>query len=997
MAADIVSPPPHNPALTMPVNEDHCNAEPTSDNDKLIAAVQMGFHDLMRKQEEQAEKLHKAVEALKHQAPTPDKKTAFWNSYMKLADEHDKEFQRKYGTDLDTALIFAGLFSAVSSAFIIQIEPQLMTNSGAATIIVVVQSLLYTSLFTTLLAALLAVLGKQWIMHYEAAGSRGTIEQRGLERQRKLDGLHKWKFDTALQTFPLLLQLALLLFATALSVYLWTVHHAIAIIVQILTLFGFITYISLLMSTVISPDSPFQTPVAHFLLPLLSPLLHGLAKARKFINNVLASWTCSIKSGPLLLCVAPRSSTSSSPELESDFYHGYHSVSSPEVPAVLWVLETSTDPIMIEAAAEMAVDLQYPLDLDLASPMARLVDFFDSCLESSMQAGELVAECRHGMAHLAISCGRAYCWLRVIAQASPVQQDIPWIRHFDNILQTKINDPVQLSHLRNVVRIIDERATLVLDWDDPVAIHLALQVIPSFNLDATSTPLQNKLEIFLDQFHADRVATLDHSDFTNYVCCVNSFLVPMSPRFMTQKNKRWFRNKLIVQLFKALQVAPIDTALIARIIKTTAQLARNLVVRNPVLGANLSVATEASNFCSFFLRLGGSLDVLVSAVMLARFESLEQLVDVVGHSNLETQDIEWVYMALAHVQQLWEETRGNAEHPDEWDASTTFAVDSLLHHLLAFGASAHLTIPPLPAVNVILQAASISGDISFTAFLILCKAESWFVDPTLKPIMQRSEVWFHLGRITIALANYSEGSGVAELYTKMGRSLVNTDWGKSLISQDLPNWINAFTGKEEWGDTSWVTGNFSSVVRTVWALELDKQYNFSDESEESWALAVSALSKVWDSFEYPNLHKFIPLARCTVTTFLRVQYKLPSWPFHQRNISLDCRIIFGSQLGKALVKAAAHARRVAPARKADVEDDPGNISSSGAQEKQTLERAVKILEALGQKIGTEFDLTRGEVSLGGSKKHYRDWAELQKHFLAELDDLEASLSETQIT
>ncbi|KAJ7479730.1 hypothetical protein FB451DRAFT_1010113, partial [Mycena latifolia] len=176
----------------------------------------------------------------------------FWAAYMKLADEHDKEFKEKYGTDLDTALIFvggalvqsfllifeiqAGLFSAVSSAFIIQIQPQLMSESpsGPPKIIVAVQILLFISLFTTLLVALLAVLGKQWIMHYQEAGSRGTIEERGLERQRKLDGLRKWRFDTVLQIFPLLLQLALLLFSTALSIYLWTVHHTTAIVVQAL-------------------------------------------------------------------------------------------------------------------------------------------------------------------------------------------------------------------------------------------------------------------------------------------------------------------------------------------------------------------------------------------------------------------------------------------------------------------------------------------------------------------------------------------------------------------------------------------------------------------------------------------------------------------------------------------------------------------------------------------------------------------------------------------
>ncbi|KAJ6602863.1 hypothetical protein DFH09DRAFT_1470940 [Mycena vulgaris] len=702
MAADLRSSPP-NPAATMSVGEDQCNSEPTSDNDKLITVVEMGFRELTRKQEEQtksqqeqSEKLRKAVEALKMQAPTPDKKTAFWNLYMKLADEHDKEFQRKYSTDLDTALIFAGLFSAVSSAFIIQIQPQLIPDARPSKIVVVVQSLLYVSLSTTPLAALLAVLVKQWIMHYEAAGSRGTIEQRGLERQRKLDGLHKWKFDTVLQMFPLLLQFALLLFATTLSVYLGTVHHTIAIIVQILTSFGFIAYISLLMM---------------------------------------------------------------------------------------------------------------------------------------------------------------------------------------------------------------------------------------------------------------------------------------------------YQEELIVQLFKALQVAPIDTALIAKIINTTAQLANDLVGSKPNVwsAGDILIATEASRFCTFFLRSGGSLDVLVSAAMLARFESLERLLVAGGHSNLETQEIEWVYVALTHVQQLWEEKLANAEHPEEWDTSTTFAVDSLLH-LLAFGAGVHLMRPPLPAVHMILQALSISGDISISAFLVLCKAESWFVDPTLKPNMQQSEVWSHLGQIALRF----QYGRIVDFYIKMGRNLVNTDSGKSLISQDLSAWINVFVGGREWGGNYNARENFSSVIRAVWVPELNKQHNFSDEMEESRTLALSALSKVWDSFKYPNLHELIRLARCTVTTSLRVQYEHP-WLDKERNISLGCRKIFSSQLGKVLVEAAAHTR------KAGTEDDPRvslSISSSGAQETQTLERAAKILEALGQKIGTEFDPGSGEVKLGGSKKHYRDWAELEKHFMMELDDLEALFSET---
>ncbi|KAJ7921680.1 hypothetical protein B0H13DRAFT_2414847 [Mycena leptocephala] len=263
-------------------NADQNNPQVVSDNEELIAVLKTCFSDLIRKQDE----IHKAVEALKPQVATTDKKTVFWTSYMKLADEHDKEFQQKYSTDLDTALIFAGLFSAVSSAFIIQIQPQPPFTVNT----VAVLSLLYISLFTTLLAALLAVLGKQWIMYYQAAGSRGTIEERGLERQRKLDGLRKWKFDAVLQMFPVLLQLALLQFASAISVYLWPIHHSIAAIVIALTVFGFASYIFLLASTIVSPDSPFQTPLASLLSQMGSGIWRILkpmfVKIYKYAKNV---------------------------------------------------------------------------------------------------------------------------------------------------------------------------------------------------------------------------------------------------------------------------------------------------------------------------------------------------------------------------------------------------------------------------------------------------------------------------------------------------------------------------------------------------------------------------------------------------------------------------------------------------------------------------------------------------------------------------------------
>jgi hypothetical protein len=191
----------------------------------------------------------------------------------------------------------AGLFSAVSSAFIIQIQPELQpdlteallallvqniiglppdllppgtsTSEPLASSVVVAQSLLYFSLFATLMAALLAVLGKQWLLHYNSVGERGTIAERGTERQRKFDGMCQWRFNLVMQVFPLLLQLSPLLFSTTLSIYLWTIHHIIVTIALTLTGLGSLLYAGMVISAVLSPDSPFQTSLTFVLEAVL--------------------------------------------------------------------------------------------------------------------------------------------------------------------------------------------------------------------------------------------------------------------------------------------------------------------------------------------------------------------------------------------------------------------------------------------------------------------------------------------------------------------------------------------------------------------------------------------------------------------------------------------------------------------------------------------------------------------------------------------------------
>ncbi|KAJ7495829.1 hypothetical protein B0H11DRAFT_1716373, partial [Mycena galericulata] len=90
-------------------------------------------------------RLQKALDSIRPKPVVTDKETAFWTAYQTLADESDKEFHQKYSSDLDNSLIFAGLFSAVESAFLIQMQPNLQPNTentGPSMLVIAAQILL---------------------------------------------------------------------------------------------------------------------------------------------------------------------------------------------------------------------------------------------------------------------------------------------------------------------------------------------------------------------------------------------------------------------------------------------------------------------------------------------------------------------------------------------------------------------------------------------------------------------------------------------------------------------------------------------------------------------------------------------------------------------------------------------------------------------------------------------------------------------------------------
>jgi hypothetical protein len=185
------------------------------------------------------------------------------------------------------------LFSAVSTAFVIDVQTNLQPDpsdttaaylrailltlnqsailgelpapptawSGPAQEIVVVTNLLYASLIISLLAAFVAMLGKQWLNRY-LRDTGGSIAERCGDRQRKRNGIEKWPFEMFVESLPVMLQTALLLLGVGLARYLWTINVSVACTIIGLTAFGVAFFILVVIAGTSSYECPFQTPAS---------------------------------------------------------------------------------------------------------------------------------------------------------------------------------------------------------------------------------------------------------------------------------------------------------------------------------------------------------------------------------------------------------------------------------------------------------------------------------------------------------------------------------------------------------------------------------------------------------------------------------------------------------------------------------------------------------------------------------------------------------------
>jgi Family of unknown function (DUF6535) len=326
-------------------------------------------------------------------------------------------------------------------------EASLPTWNGPSSTTIWIQTLAYTSFSMSLLAAFGAVLGKQWLGHFKTSlFGRGSLHERCQRRQQKLNGLKAWHFSTIIATLPIFLQLSLFFFGIALAAQIWIQQHTVASVIMATTAFGFIFYFFTVVSSLRSPDCPFQTPVSTMLQLILQYtgvfrmvilykwkrllyVLRGSSRRALYAMKDLItkpimplvaylSRTGTVRplsNDPEVAGGVPPASKLGREQMESPKaldlgFRGSHTELAQayaiQASAVQWILETSTDSDIVAAAARMVLEIEWPAKDDVTDVLQRLKSHFYACFDPTQQilplAQARAAACIKAMSHFCV-------------------------------------------------------------------------------------------------------------------------------------------------------------------------------------------------------------------------------------------------------------------------------------------------------------------------------------------------------------------------------------------------------------------------------------------------------------------------------------------------------------------------------------------------------------------------------------------------------------------
>ncbi|KAJ7108966.1 hypothetical protein C8R43DRAFT_183079 [Mycena crocata] len=336
--------------------------------------------------------------SLDNEAAGNEEATAkLWSVYIAEAEKYDKGLVESWKRDMEGLLIFAGLFSASLTAFIIesyktltpdrtdqtvqllaQISQQFSAAVNGTTLIMPSStpfvpsrsSLLcnicwFLSLGLSLASALIATLVEQWARDFiHKADMRSAPIIRARAYSFLYYGLKRFRMHNVVEVIPVLLHASVILFFSGLVAFLLPLHPAIisvaaGILSIVIAIYTFITVLPL-----IHLDSPYRTPLSSVLWSLRENVL-ALSCRRGRTSQVVAT-ASSAKSKNTSFPLLSHNSHPKSPEapsgtmIDSMFYKAMQSSDDRQERdqrALIWTVKSLTDDTELEPLIEAIPDV----------------------------------------------------------------------------------------------------------------------------------------------------------------------------------------------------------------------------------------------------------------------------------------------------------------------------------------------------------------------------------------------------------------------------------------------------------------------------------------------------------------------------------------------------------------------------------------------------------------------------------------------------------------
>ncbi|EJD44724.1 hypothetical protein AURDEDRAFT_125051 [Auricularia subglabra TFB-10046 SS5] len=204
-----------------------------------------------------------------------DENARVWHLYRIDVTAYDQNVTiHDWNETLDVLLVFAALFLGVVTSFVIQTYPMLSLTDDAAAppdssrsplLSWIMIALWFISLLLSLIVSLFCILAKQWLGEYIRRLTKDETPKARLWALRRwiyMRGLEEWRIGVvATDGLPLLLHLALFLFAVGLVLLLTTLRSSLAWLTGVITALLGVAYTICTLAPVYRVNAPTATPL----------------------------------------------------------------------------------------------------------------------------------------------------------------------------------------------------------------------------------------------------------------------------------------------------------------------------------------------------------------------------------------------------------------------------------------------------------------------------------------------------------------------------------------------------------------------------------------------------------------------------------------------------------------------------------------------------------------------------------------------------------------